>query len=185
MDSLSLIPNLGLFITARENVPDFRRSSITHLVSIGELDPKVPLIEDWAVKPHLYRFEFDDVISDKGQPAIYQPPVEADLARLLEIARTVARTLETGAQVNLLVHCSMGVSRSAAAAYVIINAIVGNGHEEECMNMVYQVRPVACPNYLLVAMGDRLLARGGAMTEAVRRHILRQWGPGARWGPTR
>jgi predicted protein tyrosine phosphatase len=178
-----MVENLSLLISAREDVPGFRDRSISHLVSIGELDPNNPLAEGWSTKPQIYRFEFDDVLSDKGRPTIYQPPSDSDVLGLLKVAKAISGQLSLGHKVNLLVHCSMGVSRSSAAAFVILNALAGTGREEACMEAICKVRPMACPNYLVVQIGDRLLERNGAMLEAVKRHISRQWGPGSRWGP--
>jgi predicted protein tyrosine phosphatase len=90
------------------------------------------------------------------------PPAAHHVARLLEFGRT------WNADAPLLVHCWAGISRSTAAAYILLNDRLGPGHEEKIAQYLRQVAPHAFPNPLLVSLGDKALSREGRMIEAVR-----------------
>lgn len=63
----------------------------------------------------------------------------------------------------MLVHCWAGVSRSTAAAYIMLCALNDAGLEREFALLLRQDSPTATPNRLMVAHADRLLDRGGRM----------------------
>lgn len=67
----------------------------------------------------------------------------------------------------MLVHCWAGVSRSTAAAYVILCDRLGPGRELEIARALRWRAPHACPNSLMVRLADEALGRNGRMTGAV------------------
>ena len=67
----------------------------------------------------------------------------------------------------LLVHCWQGVSRSTAAGYIAGCLRDGAGQEAALAGRLREAAPFASPNLLMVALADRVLRRGGAMTGAV------------------
>jgi predicted protein tyrosine phosphatase len=69
----------------------------------------------------------------------------------------------------ILVHCWAGVSRSMAAAYIIMCDRLGPGSEDEAAQIIRLRADHANPNALLVAHADRALGRDGSMIEAIRR----------------
>ncbi|MEO0544570.1 MAG: tyrosine protein phosphatase [Pseudomonadota bacterium] len=67
----------------------------------------------------------------------------------------------------LLIHCYAGVSRSTASAYIIANAI---GQEQDAVKLAKDLRlrsPTATPNAKMIALGDEILRKDGAMIEAI------------------
>lgn len=66
----------------------------------------------------------------------------------------------------LLVHCLLGSSRSAAAAYIFLN--VHTTHRElEIAHYLRAYVPHAHPNRAMVAHADGILGRGGRMIKAI------------------
>lgn len=74
------------------------------------------------------------------------------------------KELPNGAKV--LVHCVGGVSRSTAAAYVLL-CLHCDGDERSAFQLLKVIRPQAQPNPLLVAHGDALLNANGRMVAAL------------------
>lgn len=140
------------------------RNPFSHIVSIW--DPE--WIERGGVETQLRKrlraqtrlhiaYFHDASVEESGR----QVPVEDDLRRILAFAAD----LESDAAI--LVHCWAGISRSTAVAYAILCQAVGPGRELECIESVLAVRPQAFPNALIVELADKILARNGAMQDAV------------------
>jgi predicted protein tyrosine phosphatase len=165
---MTSIPNFNLYITDKDNAGNFHTKEITHFISIGDVDSKMPYIKHWGRMPKVYRFEFDDVgeYADRKRHSVV---TQNDVSNMIAIGVAIRNTLNAGSKVNLLVHCAAGISRSTATAYVIVNIIMGAGHERECMQMVYDSRPIAMPNSFIVKIADNLLDRKGKMVEVVSR----------------
>lgn len=70
-------------------------------------------------------------------------------------------------QAPLLVHCSMGISRSTAAAYIIAAALNPTRNEKELAATLRHAAPSATPNPHLIALADVLLKRNGRMVSAI------------------
>ncbi|WP_149470001.1 hypothetical protein [Roseomonas genomospecies 6] len=79
---------------------------------------------------------------------------------------------------RLLIHCHLGIARSTAMALAVVADGLGPGREAEALDRVLAARPCATPNPLIVALSDRLLDRGGALTAVVEGHpdIVRRRG---------
>ena len=67
----------------------------------------------------------------------------------------------------LLVHCWAGISRSTAAAYILLCDIHGPGNEHRIARGLRHRAPHAQPNRLMIRHADALLGRGGHMIDAV------------------
>ena len=83
------------------------------------------------------------------------------------IAGLLAFTKDWDRSAPLLVHCWAGISRSTAAAYILLCDLHGPGHEDVIAKSLRYRAPHAQPNRLMVRHADALLRRGGRMTEAV------------------
>ena len=82
----------------------------------------------------------------------------------------VADTLDFGRKhlgASLLIHCNAGVARSTAAALAILCDRLGPGREQEALDEMLRLRPIAVPNLLMVQHTDNLLGRGGALVACV------------------
>ena len=67
----------------------------------------------------------------------------------------------------LLSHCWAGVSRSMAAAYILLCDRAGTGSEHEIAQTIREKAPHAYPNRLLIRLADMRLERQGRMVRAV------------------
>lgn len=89
------------------------------------------------------------------------------IAREEEVWQALDFARQYAAQ-SLLVHCFHGVGRSAAVALGVLADRLGPGRELQAVDDLFCMRPEATPNLVVTALADRLLQRGGALTEALR-----------------
>jgi predicted protein tyrosine phosphatase len=100
--------------------------------------------------------KFDDAVTDlHGR----RPPEAAQVDEALAFARR-----NDGGK--LLVHCEMGVSRSAGIALAVLAERYGPGREDDAVAHLLRIRPVASCNTRIVAISDRLLGRDGLLAKA-------------------
>ena len=141
-------------------------AGVTHVLSI--LDPGWPEPAAFgAFDPHRrLELRFHDVIeADPGCVA----PERLDVEQLLTFARDLTKARDT----HLLVHCHAGVSRSTAAATLILAQTRPDRPAEEALQAVVRQRPRAWPNLRILELGDALLERHGEIVDAARAHYRR------------
>ncbi|MEJ0052742.1 MAG: protein-tyrosine phosphatase family protein [Methylovirgula sp.] len=68
----------------------------------------------------------------------------------------------------IVIHCYAGVSRSTAAAYITACALKSDVDETSLAQQLRRASPTATPNMHLVALADRILARDGRMSAAIK-----------------
>jgi len=139
---------------------------VTHVLSI--LDPGWPEPDAFgAFDPHRrLELRFHDVI--EARPG-WIAPERQDVEHLLAFGRDLTQARGT----HLLVHCHAGVSRSTAAATLILAQTRPDRPAEEALLAVVRQRPRAWPNLRVLELGDALLGRGGEIVEAARAHYRR------------
>ena len=157
----------GLTILGRDDVPAALAGdhAYTHLISIQGLDrPLECFVAGFKefTGPKL-ALVFDD-ISKPWQG--YVPPGITEVNAILDFAREM-----DAVEMNLLVHCEAGISRSTATAFIILCFLLGPGQEQEAFRRVLEAQPRARPNSLMVELADWRLGREGRMIEAT----LRKW----------
>jgi len=146
-----------------------RDAGVSDVLSI--LDPYEPEPEAFIdFQPHRRQtLRFDDIIV---RAAGAQAPEDHHVEALLSFGRE----LETaGDAAHLLIHCHAGVSRSTAAAALLM-AQHNPGRETDAFLALLELRPQAWPNTRMVDIADRLLERKGALAAglvAYRRALLR------------
>jgi predicted protein tyrosine phosphatase len=134
-------------------------AGVTHVLSIldpGWPDP--PAFADFAPHRRL-ALRFHDII--ESLPG-WLAPSRDDVARLLAFGRE----LGSPAAGHLLVHCHAGVSRSTAAAALILAQAHPDQPAAAALDRVAQIRPRAWPNLRILEFGDALLGRDGALAAA-------------------
>ena len=141
---------------------------MTHVLSIlGPTSPDPP--EFAAFAPHRRLIlRFHDVIEPQSDQ---NAPTREDVERLLVFGREVSETAEA----HLLVHCRAGVSRSTAAAALILMQANPEWPASAALDAVAAIRPRAWPNLLILEIGDALLGRNGeiaAAAGAIYRRVL-------------
>jgi predicted protein tyrosine phosphatase len=134
----------------------FAAAGVSDVLSI--LDPGQP--EPAAFRtyaPHRRTaLRFHDVVLPA---AGYAPPGRGDVGRILEFGMSLGAVRDAS---HLLVHCYAGVSRSTAAAAILM-AQANPGQEERAFLSLLEIRPRAWPNSRMVELADELLARRGAL----------------------
>ncbi len=139
--------------SAVEEVVRLRRPS--HMLSLMDLFVETPK----SIRPdrHL-RINFHDV-AEPMEGAIAPEPGH--------IAQMLAFVKDWDQSAPFLVHCWAGISRSTAAAYIILNQIHGPGKESDIADALRFYAPHAQPNRLMIRHADALMARKGRMICAV------------------
>ena len=66
----------------------------------------------------------------------------------------------------MLIHCTLGISRSTAAAYIALNLHLKN-KEYEIAQYLRSKIPYAVPNITLISIADSLLGSNGSMKVAI------------------
>jgi predicted protein tyrosine phosphatase len=67
----------------------------------------------------------------------------------------------------LVVHCWAGISRSTAAAFVTVCALMPERDEHEIAWAIRRASPTATPNIRIVRLADAMLGRDGRMVAAI------------------
>ncbi|NBB71846.1 MAG: protein-tyrosine-phosphatase [Alphaproteobacteria bacterium] len=163
-DAAALIP-YRLTICGLGELAGFADTGVSHVLSI--LDPDWPDPQAFRLYPPHRRVvhRFDDVLGAVGDAA---PPEVGHVDAILRWGDVLAAE----AAGHVLVHCHAGVSRSTAAA-VMLMARDQPGREAEAFDAVWRIRPRSWPNSRMLAIADRLLRRDGALVAALADHQRR------------
>lgn len=132
---------------------------VGHIVSF--LDPDFDADEHFVSLAGIERseFRFHDLI-EPGDDTIL-PERDA-----IETLLTLGDALHDRAPGAVLVHCHAGISRSTAAAAILM-AQYNPGREAEVCERLLAIRPQAWPNSRMIRFADELLERDGALVGAV------------------
>ena len=155
-------PDWGITICGIEELAGHCSLQASHVLSI--LDPDWPVPEafgSWGEHRKL-ELRFNDIIEET--PGMIAPQA-ADIARVLAFGRDMQG--ERGS--HLVVHCHAGISRSTASMALILAQARPDATAEAVLRMVYGIREKAWPNLRMVALGDEMLRRGGALVAAASR----------------
>ena len=149
MTSLLITP----FSAVEDAVRRFRPSHVLTLM----VEPFVPTPESILPERHL-RISVHDVTEPADGIVC---PGHSHIADLLSFARGWDRSSP------FLVHCWAGISRSTAAAFIVLCDLHGAGHEQQIAETLRFHAPYAQPNRLMIRHADQLLGRGGQMNAAI------------------
>lgn len=159
---LQIKPNV--VICGLHEIDETLDEHVTHVLSI--LDPGTPEPAKFAALPtdQLLRLRFHDVIED-DQPQT-EAPSPVHVQAILKFGAAAVR-----AHHRILIHCHMGISRSTAAAVMLL---AEQGHAPEAaVARVAELRPVAWPNLRMIELADAHLGLEDRLVQAVRRHHAR------------
>ena len=153
---------LDVTICGLEELGLHRQAGVSHVLSI--LNPDWPEPSEFSLWQRHDRLmlRFYDVIDRTGAMA---PPGADHVAAILEFGRE----LPIDRPVHLLVHCHAGVSRSTAAALLLLAQRDPARDPGDIVDEIVRRRPQAWPNLRIIEIGDRMLGRHGALVEAARR----------------
>lgn len=160
-------PGLSPFkitICGIDELIDHSAARVTHVLSI--LDPGTPEPAAFGSYGEHARLElrFHDVIEE--HVAGYDSPQPHHIEELLAFGRDLIGEPEGTA--HLLVHCHMGISRSTAAAALLLAEARPEWSAQQVMARIADVRAKAWPNLRMVELGDAMLGRNGDLVRAVR-----------------
>ena len=95
-----------------------------------------------------------------GRPM--SPPTVDDAKKIIEFADSIRDVKGL-----VLCQCHGGISRSPAAALLCLATWTGKGNEQYCVNTLRQAALAAMPHRGLIAFGDQVLDRNGALVSAL------------------
>jgi predicted protein tyrosine phosphatase len=104
-----------------------------------------------------HHLNFDDIA--EAIPG-YVEPSELHVASIIDLS---GRLLDGD---RILVHCQAGISRSSAAAMIILSAR-NPGYERDIAARLREEGPWFVPNRLMVEIADRLMGRGPILSAAL------------------
>lgn len=164
MRSVMLQIKTDLVICGLGEIDGMLDERVTHVLSI--LDPGTPEPPKFAGLPpeQLLRLRFHDVIED-DQPLTDAPRL-AHIDAILKFGEEAAR-----AHHRILIHCHMGISRSTAAAIMLLAKESRDAHT--AVTRVTELRPIAWPNLRMIEIADERLGFERTLVHAVRRHHAR------------
>ncbi|HSC60464.1 MAG TPA: protein-tyrosine phosphatase family protein [Rhizomicrobium sp.] len=143
-----------IYVCPLATVPDaIRTVRPSHLVSLLDPESMIETPEGVARERHL-RLGINDI----AEP--YEDLVVPEARHVAELLRFVRGWEQTA---PLLIHCWAGISRSTAAAYIILCDRFGPFREKEIAKSLRARAPHASPNPLLVELADKALGRNGRM----------------------
>jgi predicted protein tyrosine phosphatase len=131
----------------------------SHLVTLLSPEHMIETPDGVSRERHL-KLSLNDV-ADAGSSEM--PPAAEHIEKLVAFGRIWQ------ADAPILVHCWAGISRSTAAAYILLCDRLGPGTENDIAQTLRYRAPHACPNALMIRLADTLLDRGGRMVDAVQR----------------
>lgn len=169
---------LELLISSLADLPLHKEKGFTHIVSCldaeytaviekGELLPEIVntgahLFVDYLPHERLER-QFDDV---SYPTRFYQAPSRADVEAIL----TFAKAIDPAAH-KVLVHCVAGISRSSAAATLILLQAHPDQTADQIFDEIVRIRRPASPNSLMLELGGDILGRKDELLDAYKRRF--------------
>ncbi len=145
---------LNFFVTDRNSVPLFSDKNITHIISIGHQEdfPALGLLKNNSFT--LYRFVFNDISHEE-----MGGPNKRHIERLIRIYDSLSKETE---DVNILFHCAAGISRSTAAAFIML-VYFGLSYSDAYKEVTKARGCFINPNELMCKYADELLSKNGQL----------------------
>ena len=129
-------------------------SNPSHVLSLISPEADPPALKS----AHHLVLRFNDISGPRSGLTAASP---ADIESLIAFARSWR------GPAPLLAHCWAGISRSTATAYIIACLHHPPGSEQTLAQQLRHIAPQATPNPLMIALADKILQRGGRMSQAI------------------
>jgi predicted protein tyrosine phosphatase len=160
-------PAFKVTVCGIPELPEHVGAGVTHMLSIIDThEPRPPALDAYGEIDHEL-IRFDDVVAE-------YPGFEACTPAHIEQLLAFGERVRARPAAHVLVHCHAGVSRSTAAAAILM-AQFRPGEEEAAFLKLLELRKHGWPNTRMVEFADRQLKRDGAMLKgliAYRRALL-------------
>jgi predicted protein tyrosine phosphatase len=163
-----MINNLTIIIGSRSDVPNWHSQNLSHLISIRDPDVKTPYMAHYGILPNILPLVFEDIIDEtpnSSNPDYYSGPKEKHIVEIIYYAGKIEKEIKRGKNIILGINCYAGISRSTAAAYIVLCVLAGMGKEKECFEEVLKIRDCAIPNIIMAKLADKLLDRKGELAK--------------------
>lgn len=149
------LPPFKVTVCGIPELPQHCSVGVSHVLSIIDThEPRPPALDDYfEIEHELIRF--DDVVAE-------YPGFEACTPAHIEKVLAFGDKVHARPDAHVLIHCHAGVSRSMAAAAILM-AQHAPGHEEEAFLKLLELRKHGWPNTRMVEFADVLLKRDGAL----------------------
>lgn len=154
---------LDLVICGVDELTRFRRCGCTHVVSIMDPGSDVPTVFGSFNTHERLDLRFHDIIDPDVDMIV---PDSDHIGQILRFGRSM---LASKSPVKLLAHCHAGVSRSSAAAALMLT-VAQPGTPAQALGRLLSIAPNAWPNLRMIELGDALLGCNGQLIAAVRVH---------------
>ena len=149
------LPGHRLIICGIPELSQHAMAGVSHVLSIIDShEPLPPALAEFSDVDHEL-IRFDDVVAEYPGFAACTPQ---HIERLLDFGERAHAQAES----HVLVHCHAGVSRSQAAAAILM-CQHAPGREEEAFLRLLELRKHGWPNTRMVEFADQLLERDGAL----------------------
>jgi len=155
--------SIRLLICGIDQLDEYCAADISHIVSILDPDCAEPDIFRRFAQHQRLDLRFHDIIDERAGMVA---PNGDDIERSLKFGRSV-NSRSTG---RILVHCYAGLSRSTAAAVLLLAQAQPNRPPEMAVTEMLKLKPRAWPNVRMIELGDESLRCEGKLIRAVRRH---------------
>ena len=149
------LPTDKVTICGIPELPQHSSAGVTHVLSIIDTHEPRPeaLDEFFEIDHELIRF--DDIVAE-------YPGFEACTPAHIEKVLAFGERVHAAPGSHVLIHCHAGVSRSQAAAAILM-AQHAPGQEEAAFLRLLELRKHGWPNTRMVEFADQLLKRDGAL----------------------
>jgi predicted protein tyrosine phosphatase len=142
----------------------YKSGDVTHLLLMRDPGAIETSSESRTIAKTCLKLRFNDVFRDEDG---FSAPT---VCHVLSILQFGFESLEMGCDSHVLVCCENGVSRSTAAAIVMLAATGQDRSFRDTVRKVVEERPCAWPNLRMISIGDHLLGAQGALARAVWEH---------------
>ena len=153
------LPTHRITICGIPELSQHAAAGVSHILSIIDThEPRPPALDDYLEVDHeLVRF--DDVVAEF-------PGFEACTPQHIATVLAFGERAHKNPGGHILIHCHAGVSRSQAAAAILM-AQHAPGQEEAAFLRLLTLRKHGWPNTRMVEFADQLLKRDGALLRAL------------------
>lgn len=150
---------MRLMVCSRESVENFHGHPVSHFVSLVDPGEKEPSTPPPSVERDLSLVfsDLDDIEVSLPRFKRYKPPEREHIEELVGFGREMSDLSEWG----LLLNCEAGISRSPAAAIIILTA--AGYRPQTAFGLVRRVQPEMLPNRRMLRLSDEVLNTGGAL----------------------